>query len=123
MGGPNATDTGCRAPGSNDRQLNPRLRGQISKAPRNATGTIGTLRYRDRIGAPFLNFLTVPSIDRSPSGKSISTLPMRQAERAGLHRGHQVGVGIDRHEVADLREPPGERRLEILRRADEEQLL
>ena len=30
---------------------------------------------RTGIAAPFLNFLTVPSMERSPSGKSTSTLP------------------------------------------------
>ena len=40
-----------------------------------ATGTIGTCRCCARIGAPFLNFFTVPSMERSPSGNSTSTLP------------------------------------------------
>ena len=55
--------------------MNARLRGQTSYTPLSDTGTIGTPMCRARIGEPFLNFFTVPSIERSPSGKRIRTRP------------------------------------------------
>ena len=57
------------------------------------------------MAAPFLNVRGVPSGDRSPSGNSTRTRSCAQAEGAGLHRAHEVGVRIDRHDVHQLGEP------------------
>ncbi len=76
-----------------------------------------------RIGAPFLNFFTVPSIERSPSGKSTSTLPCVEAECACPHRRNEIGIRIDRDQIREPREPLRQRRFEILDCADEEEIL
>ena len=90
---------------------------------RSPAGTIDTPRWRDRIAAPFRNGLTVPSIERSPSGNSTSTRPRRSPACASLHRPHQIRVGIDRDDVRHPRDPLHEGRLEPLARPDEEELL
>ncbi len=64
----------------------------------------------------------MPSIDRSPSGKEHQHFFQAQAGRGRLHGADQVRVRIDRHDVGRARQPPRQRRLEVLRRADEEQL-
>ena len=114
--------TRCRLHGSSARQLNARFRGQISNAPLIATGTIGTLQVPRQNRRALLEPLH-RAVDRALAlGKQHQDLAVRQAERAGLHRRHEVRVGIDRHEVDLPRQPARERRLEILGRADEEQL-
>ena len=75
-----------------------------------------------RIAAPFRNFFSSPSMDRSPSGKSMQDLPSRKPDGARPHGVHEIRVGIDRHDVDGAREPARERRLEVLRGADEEEL-
>src|SRR3989475_8886296 len=78
MGAPKRKAMRPKAPGSMARQRGEKPRGQKSCTPSSATGTIGTRRCRERMGAPFLNFFGAPSIERSPSGKRISTLPWRR---------------------------------------------
>src|SRR2546426_2493093 len=66
MGAPKRKAMRPKAPGSMARQRGEKPRGQKSCTPSSATGTIGTRRCRERMGAPFLNFFGAPSIERSP---------------------------------------------------------